>query len=189
MGSVFAVLVVLLAPLAAYASQELRAGDRAIEFTGTDVSGRAWRPSDASGRAVALFFFCGCDACHRVARAWAGYQRAGVVAQAAKPGSEPPITVAVFAGDSQAARLFAAQTCLTGNVVLIADPGMKATELYQAQRCPRVFVINSRGAVRYTNNSADDAPQGHNEQRIAFKVLQSLRNVCTESDRKQWNSH
>ena len=175
MISVLAALVVLLAPLAAYASPGLRAGDREIEFTGMDVNGQVWRPSEAAGRTVVLFFFCGCDACHRLARYWAGYQRIGVISHAAKPGSKPPITVVVFAGDSQAARLFAAQTRLTGDVVLIADPGIKATDLYQAQRCPRVFVINRSGVVRYTNSSADDAPQGHNEQRIAYKVLQSLR--------------
>jgi peroxiredoxin len=167
--------LLLAASMAAFAAPGPRVGDRVIEFKGSDVDGRPWQPSSAAGRPIAMFFFCGCDACHRLARDWAGFQRSGVVARAAKAGAKPPLTVAVFSGDSQAAKLFASQTRLAKDVLLIVDPDMKTTNLYQAEPCPRVFVIDRSGVIRYTNNSADDAPQGHDEQVIAFKALKALR--------------
>jgi nuclear transport factor 2 (NTF2) superfamily protein len=83
--------------------------------------------------------------------------------------------VAVFAGDKQATHDFARQTGLPACVLLIPDPRMEVTGSYGAESCPRAFVFDRHGILRYTNNSKDDLPQGHDEQRIAFKALQGIR--------------
>lgn len=172
----FAALAIALpAPIIARAapSPAPAAGGKAIAFKAADTSGRAWKPSDAAGRKLTLFFFCGCDACHRVARQWAALQGQGVVDQA--DAKRAPLTVVVFAGDASAARAFAGQTRLSAKTRLIADPDMTFSGLYRSQVCPRVFVVDPSGEIRYTNDSTDDAPQQHDEDRIVLKALKALR--------------
>ena len=179
-GGAIGLHLVFIMPACCFAAPDAlsaQVGGRVIDFEGTDVHGRSWRPSSTAGRTIAMFFFCGCDACHRLARQWAALDRSGVIDAAAKAPAKLPLTVAVFAGDAEAAKLFASQTRLPANVLIIADADLHATDLYQAGTCPRVFVSGRDGVIRYTNNSADDAPQGHHEQRIAFKALQALRDA------------
>ena len=159
-------------------------------FTLKDVGGHQCSLSEYRGRPVVLFFFCGCSWCHRCAALWSQFQRSGVLAPAATspspsqslstvPASAPPLSLVVFSGDSASVREFAQQTGLDPKqTVLLPDPDMRVTTLYQVDPCPRTFVVDPQGRLRYTNNHQDDAPQKASEIVIASRALDALRS-CT----------
>lgn len=98
-----------------------------------------------------------------------------------------PLTVVVFSGDAAAARDFAAQTALDpAQTVLLPDPALHVTlDLYQAEPCPRVFVLDSTGKIRYTNNHTDDAPRQAPALVIASHALAALRAEASPSQSHQ----
>ncbi|HTE17209.1 MAG TPA: hypothetical protein VK689_02380, partial [Armatimonadota bacterium] len=72
---------------------------RAIpSLTGPDVDGVTRSLTDYRGRPVALFFYCGCQACHDSARIWGRLQRADASAAGGAKESTP-VTLVVFAGE------------------------------------------------------------------------------------------
>ena len=81
-----------------------------------------------------------------------------------------------WSGDSATVREFATQTGLDpAQTVLLPDPDMRVTTLYQVDPCPRVFVLNSDGQTGYTNNHQDDIPQKAPEIVIASRALNAVR--------------
>ena len=98
-------------------------------------------------RPIALFFFCGCSACHQVATAWATQQRANAL---------PPNTATVIvyqSSDPNEARSFARDTGLdTKQTAVLLDPDLCVTEKqYHALPCPRLFVLDAHGTIRFEN--------------------------------------
>lgn len=146
-------------------------------FSLKDANGNLHSLSDYHGRPVALFFFCGCPWCHHCARLWGKFQRSGVLAANDKSLSHSqPFTLVVFSGDSASAHAFVQQTGLDqAQTVLLPDPEMHVTTLYDADPCPRVFVVNPQGQVQYTNDHKDDAVQVTSEVVIASRALDALR--------------
>jgi hypothetical protein len=60
--------------------------------------------------------------------------------------------------------------------VVLPDPQRSVTlPLYQAEPCPRIFVVDSKGVLRYTNDHADDAPRKAPALVITSRTLQALR--------------
>ncbi|MDR3711133.1 MAG: hypothetical protein P4L33_22750 [Capsulimonadaceae bacterium] len=174
------VFALLCVPVFAAPASGPVVGRKLPEFAGLDLNGHGkWRLANAYGRSAAIFFFCGCEPCHICARQWQALRNRGVVDSIIRQGGGaalPPLTVVVFAGDEAAARLFARQTGLGGSgLVLIPDPLMATTNRYNVAPCPRVFVAGRNGILRYTNASADDAPQGDDETLIVQRALESLR--------------
>ncbi len=132
-------------PAAASKPPQPAAGTAAPVFTLSDVDGKKQSLADFKGKPVAAFFFCGCRLCHKVARAWNEIQRSGTV--------DEPISIVIFHGDAEGTRIFAEETQLDPKrTVLLADLEEKATQSYQADPCPRAFVIDREGIIRYTND-------------------------------------
>jgi hypothetical protein len=148
-------------------------------FTLTDVDGKKRTLAEFRGRPVALFFFCGCHWCADVGREWAEIQRGGLLSAAedAKPAAAP-ITVIVYSGlNGDAARNLAAHCGLDRKqTVLLPDLKEQVSKkLYDAEPCPRVFVVDPRGVLRYTNNGKDDAPRLAPALVIASKTLEAIQ--------------
>jgi hypothetical protein len=74
-------------------------------------------------------------------------------------------------------REFATETGLSADqTVLLPDPQMDVTLMkYDAEPCPRVFVVDPAGQIVYTNNHSDDAPRKAPEMVIASRALDALR--------------
>jgi peroxiredoxin len=151
----------------------------APNFSLTDADGVKHSLSDYRGRPVALYFFCGCEWCHRTATIWGQMQHAGALP--ASTGGKQPVTLVVFSGDAAAAKQFATETAMDlNNTVLLTDQEMHVTlDLYNAEPCPRVFVINPTGTVLYTNNHKDDQARKAPEMVIASRALDALRKAAS----------
>jgi hypothetical protein len=114
------------------------------------------------------------------------YQRSGTLAPAKGPA---PITLVVFADDASGAKQFAETTGLSPNdTVMLPDmpDNLRVTnDVYNAEPCPRVFVLDPSGKLVYTNNHKDDQPRpphnGHDEMVIGSRVLTALRSVEPKS--------
>lgn len=156
------------------------------DFTLTDTSGVSRHLSEFRGRPTALFFFCGCSWCRQCAQTWGQFQRGGVLTSDAassqslsSSGSSLPATLIVFSGGSDAARDFASETGLApAQTTILLDPDLKVTTAYHADPCPRVFVLDSKGSLRYTNNHKDDAARQAPALAIASRALDALREAA-----------
>jgi hypothetical protein len=60
-------------------------------------------------------------------------------------------------------------------VVLLDEPMAVTEGTYKAETCPRVFVVDSKGTLRYTNNSKEDAPREAPALMIVSRALDALR--------------
>jgi len=156
----------------------------APDFALPDTTSRLRRLSEFRGRRVALFFYCGCEWCHRCARVWGEMQRAGALASLPVPAKNSPITVVVFQGDAGEAKQFEAQTGMdSAQTVLLTDESMHVTlDLYHAAVCPRVFVLDRHGYLDYTNDHVDDLPRKAPEQVIATRALKALRTPSNQTE-------
>jgi len=137
-------------PAAPAALSAPKAGRPAPAFTRADAQGRPFSLTSARGHSAALFFFCGCPWCADVATLWGRAQRQG-----------PVRTLVVFAGTGAEAQAFAARNGLDGaQTTLLPDPDSALTEgVYKLNSCPRAFVLDAAGVIRYTNDHADDQPR------------------------------
>lgn len=153
-------------------------------FTLTDVDGHRRALADFRGRPVALYFFCGCSWCRQCAQVWGQFQRSGSLGP--RPGAAAPATVVVFSGGAVEARAFAAQAGLDlRQTALLLDPALRVTQdLYHAEPCPRVVVLDAQGRMRYTNTHRDDAPRTAPALAVASRALTALR-ACEATPESQ----
>ena len=144
------VLVPVVTAPAPVALDAPQVGRPAQAFTRADVQGRLVSLASMRGHSVALFFFCGCPWCADVATLWGREQRKGSAR-----------TLVVFAGTGAEARAFATRNGLDiGQTTLLPDPDSALTEgVYKLNSCPRAFVLDAAGLIRYTNDHADDQPR------------------------------
>ena len=156
-------------PPAPPAAAAPRAGQPAPAFTLNDAQGRPFSLAAARGHATALFFFCGCPWCADVAHAWGLTQRG-----ARRP--ESTRTVIVFAGTGADAKAFAARNGLDlKQTTLLPDPDSHLTEgVYKLNSCPRAFVLDAAGLIRYTNDHADDQPRQAPAKTIVLRTFQAV---------------
>lgn len=135
------------------------------------------------GRPVALFFFCGCRWCTECAKEWGQVQRSGALCLVPTTGARQtvsPVTLVVFSGNAAATNAFALDTGLDlKQTLLLPDPLMYTTLAYNAEPCPRVYVINRNTILKYTNNHRDDAPRKAPALAIASRVLVTLQDCLT----------
>ncbi len=161
-------------------------------FTLPDVDGKKRPLSEFRGRRVALFFFCGCSWCADIGKEWASLQRGGALAEngttqqngpegrvskqaAAK---DAPVTLVVYSElSAESSRTLASYCGLDlAQTVLLPDPAMEVTQgIYKADPCPRVFIVDAAGNLRYTNNSKDDAPRKAPALVIVSRAVDALR--------------
>ena len=127
------------------------AGQTAPAFTLVDTAGTKRSLAEFRGHPTAVFFFCGCPWCADCAREWARETRAGKVSSSVQ-------SLVVFSGDSAETRRFGHKNGLdVHQIVLLPDPTSAVTERrYHLNTCPRVFVLDAAGTVRYTNDHSND---------------------------------
>ena len=113
-----------------------------------DLDGKQFAFKSLHGHIVALWFFCPCEKCRPVAQRWAEMQRDARVRFA----NSKPASIVVFGGDGEAAKEFMTGSGLTNeNNRMLPDVEYKAALAYDAIPCPRVFVVDAAGMIRYTN--------------------------------------
>lgn len=154
-------------------------GHAAPSFALVGADGKKHALSEYRGRTVVLYFFCGCVWCQQSAQAWGEIQRSGSLAPAgsAAKTARPPVTLVVYAGDAGAARDFARQQGMDPTqTVLLPDTEMKVTDdIYHAEPCPRVLVIDPNGVIRYENVHKDDTPRKAPAMAIVSRAIDAVR--------------
>jgi len=136
--------------------------------------------AEFQGHPITVFFLCGCDWCTRCAKTWAQFQRSDALHSERNVHSVPAAaesinTLIVFAGDASAARSFAAQTGLRPEqTLMLCDTTMRVTNAYHVESCPRVFVTDATGKLRYTNNHQDDRPHTSTPLTIVCRALNAM---------------
>ena len=147
----------------------------APDFRLLDTEKKPRKLSDFRGRPVALFFFCGCSWCADVAREWASLQRGGALPEG-RGGAA--MTLVVYAGlDAEASRNLATTAGLDpARTVILPDPDSRVSSaLYRVDPCPRAFVVDPAGVLRYTNAARDEAPRVAPALVIASHTLDALQ--------------
>jgi peroxiredoxin len=139
-------------------------GKESPAFTLKDADGKDKSLADFRGQSVPVYFFCGCRLCHKCARAWSEIERGGTLETKDK---KAPPTLIIFHGDAAEARTFAEETQLDAkHNILLCDADEKVTQIYGAELCPRVFVVNRAGTLFYTNNE-----QGEDSYKIPAPLI------------------
>jgi peroxiredoxin len=129
-------------------------GRPAPVFITSDAQGKQKRNpvKEFAGQPFLLFFACGCSWCADFAKLWGAEMRGR--------GKKAMRTVVVYAGSPSELKEWARQTTLPTSTLLIPDPEMRITEgLYHADPCPRLFVIDKRGIIRYVNVAPGQEPR------------------------------
>jgi hypothetical protein len=163
----------LLMPAVRGAGPAPTVGRAAPIFTMADVEGKRCSLADFRGRRVALFFFCGCSSCAETATEWGRLQRGGALE---KKGRQTPMTVVVYEGDAEPLRALATAAGLhPAQTVLLPHPEKTVSREYGAEPCPRVFVLDANGVIRYTNDGKDDAPRKVPAMAVVAKTVDALR--------------
>jgi peroxiredoxin len=143
-------------------------------FTLNDIQGKPQALADYKGRTCVLFFYCGCGWCHECARLWGQTERSSALPL--DSAGRPPVTLVVYAGDAAATRAFADSEGLSPEKnVLLPDPTLQVTRAWKSVVCPRAFVIDPEGRIRYTNDHAADAPRKVPAAVIVNNVIGALR--------------
>ena len=151
-------------------------------FTLPDLGGKPRTLAEFHGRPVALFFFCGCDACRRCAVAWGDAQRSGALA--------PLPSVIVFSGDAAAAKRFREEAGLeAAQTTMLTDPADQVADRYQVPVCPRVFVLNAAGDLRYTNNERGTDPQTMPAAVLVSRIVSAVRAAQSPPPRPRKPTH
>ena len=181
----FALMCLLLAVAAgAVTDTALPENKIAPTFTLKDVGGTSHLLTEYRGRPVVILFACGCQWCHDFGVEWAQMQRSGVLTDAVAPAdptatpdaNKAPLTLVVFMGDTAAARAYAGSVGLDlKQTVLLPDADFKVTRQYHAMPCPRLYVLDGAGLLRYVNNHADDVPQKASATVLVSKTIEGLR--------------
>lgn len=139
-----------------------------------DIDGRQHTSAELTGRGGLIYFFCGCDPCHRVARLWSQIQRGGALPKDAS--GKAVGTVVMFFGEADGARAFMQETGLDpAQTTVIADPMMTVGHQFGVEACPRAFVADAAARIRYTNTGKDDGPEAASEAVIVSRTVQALR--------------
>lgn len=120
-------------------------GEPAPDFALRDAEGRRWQLAQLRQRRVLLLFFCGCAPCWKMATA---------LAQEA-PSWQRVITLVVSHLDPAHVEAFRHNTGLRAHY--LADPFGDVGAAYGSESCPRCWVIDEQGRVRYANRSSLDA--------------------------------
>jgi hypothetical protein len=179
-----AMCLLLTVTLEARADTALPENTIAPTFTLKDVDGASHPLTEYRDRPVVVFFACGCQWCHAFGVEWAQMQRSGVLSDAVAPTdpnapvdeSKPPLTLVIFMGDAAAARAYAVSAGLDlKQTVLLPDADYKVTRQYHALPCPRLYVLDGKGLLRYVNRHADDAPQKAAATVLVAKTIDGLR--------------
>jgi peroxiredoxin len=143
-------------------------GKPAPLFIASDVQGKKQNPvkefKEKRATPFLLFFACGCSWCADFAKLWGAEMRGR--------GKKNIPTVVVFAGSGEEVTEWARQATLAPTTLLFPDPTMRITDgLYHADPCPRLFVIDKQGIVRYVNVRKGEEPRKAPAELLLARVL------------------
>src|SRR2546426_1669175 len=130
-----------------------RVGERAPEFDLLSVGqGRSIRLADLKGKPVIVNFYCGCNFCSIVGREWVKNKDkvgdAAIVAVMTNHWTYAPAAV----------REYRRRTGWTWPI--LADMDSQTANSFNALTCPRLFVIDAQGIIRYASaEGASDEKQ------------------------------
>lgn len=169
-------------PKPAAKSAGIPLGQPTPAFTLNDADGKPHTLGETRGNRAVLCFFCGCEPCHAFARLWGQMQQSGALAaNAAAPNAgrdAAPRTLVVFIGSADALKRFAAETGLAEKeTLLLPDPQMRVVNRYRAVPCPRLFVLDAAGKLRYTNDHREDAPPKAPAALLVSRVADALQKM------------
>jgi peroxiredoxin len=130
----------------AYAPIGYQVGQRAPDFDLLSVGeGHSLRLADLKRKTVIVNFYCGCTFCGLVGKEWVRNRDkvgdAAVVAVMTNHWTYAPAAV----------RDFRKQTGWSWPI--LADLESETARNYNALTCPRLFVIDGQGIIRYTNSA------------------------------------
>jgi peroxiredoxin len=130
-----------------------KVGERAPEFDLLSVGeGRSLRSADLIGKPIILNFFCGCSFCSIVGKEW--------VKNKDKVGDAVLVSVlsSHWTYSPAAVRDYRQKTGWTWPV--LADMQRQTANQFNALTCPRLFVIDRQGIIRYASaEGASDEKQ------------------------------
>ena len=142
-----------------------RVGERAPAFDLLSVGqGRSIRLDDLRGKPVIVNFYCGCNFCSIVGREW--------VKNKDRVGDATVLAVMTnhWTYNPSAVRTYRTRTSWSWPV--LADIDSQTANNFNALTCPRLFVIDGKGVVRYT--SAEGASD---EKKLVADALAAARRL------------
>lgn len=158
-------------------------------FTLNDVDGTTRTLKDWRGKTLVVLFFCPCEYCKPVSKLWGEAQTSGALIPASPSDTtkgeelkapETPATLVFFAGEEDATREFAAVAGFDKeHTILFPDYKLRTARLYDAIPCPRVFVVDSTGILRYTNNEAGAKPDTIPAPTIVSRAITAVQRVVS----------
>lgn len=158
-------------------------GRRTASFMLVDTSGKKRSLADYRGRSVVLFFFCGCSRCTDCARQWSDLQNRDALPRDGA-GRQLTVTMVIFSGNASELKHLAAESGLdAAQSVLMPDHNLSTVTRYQAAPCPRVFVLDADGVLRYTNDQKGDSSLAAPVSAIVNRTLTSLQRSLPASSR------
>jgi peroxiredoxin len=157
-------------------------GKPAPLFTMTDVENKTQALKEQRGKPVVVLFFCPCDYCKPVAKLYAEAQNGGALAKELKENQitapEHPQTLVVFAGETDLTREFGEVASFDKmQTALLADYKLRTARLYDAIPCPRAFVLDAKGVLRYTNTEAGRHPHKVPATTIVSRLVSAVQLV------------
>lgn len=164
----------LLVPSVRADRPTLAVGRTVPDFTLKDVEQKKRSLAEFRGRRVALFFFCSCYTCAEVAREWGPLQRGGALKGSC---GKAPITLVIYEGEAEPLRALAAAAGLeAAQTILLPDPEKTVAAAYDAELCPRIFVLDAEGILRYTNSGK--APPSMAALTLVSEAVDALRGAA-----------
>ena len=139
-----------------------RVGERAPEFSLLAVGEKQnVRSSDLRGKPVIINFYCGCNFCSIVGKEW--------VQNKDKTGSAAVLAVMSnhWTYAPGAVQQFRARTGWEWPA--LADLNSRTTTEFNAVTCPRVFVVDAQGVIRYASKEG-----ASDEKQIVAEALAAL---------------
>ena len=157
----------LTAPAQVNVSAARTTGHSAPAFSLQDAMHQRHSLAEFRRSPVALFFFCGCEPCHRCAALWAQAQQAGFSAKVP--------TVIVYSGDIASGEAFLSETGLDPKTTtLLFDAREKVADAYSVTVCPRVFILDATRKVRYTNAEPGANPQTTPATVVVSRIIAAI---------------
>jgi peroxiredoxin len=138
-------------------------GQEAPDFTLKTAEGKAVSLHQFRGKRVLLNFFCGCSFCRGVAMAWNGLLKEKEI----RP--TRVLVVASFKPDYD--KQFRIESGYNGPI-LYDTQKREVADTYESRVCPRVWVLDEKGKILYTNPSPAQVPPGpHTEIAVRPFIL------------------
>jgi peroxiredoxin len=138
-------------------------GQEAPDFTLKTADGKEMSLHQFRGKRVILNFFCGCSFCRGVAMAWNSLLKEKDVL--------PTRTLVVASFGQDYDKQFRIESAYNGPI-LYDTKSRDVAQKYDSRICPRVWVLDEKGKILYTNPSPAQLPPGpHTEMAVRPFVM------------------